>query len=184
MENIRVAEFEKVSLEQFKKDMLDTFGNKYFDEEIEEMYSNIKLPVRATTGSAGHDFFAPFHFTLEHNNTIKIPTGVRCKVKDGWFLGIYPRSGHGFKYGTVLTNTVGIIDRDYYYSDNEGHIMIKLANDSCIGKVYEVPQGQGFAQGIFMPYGLTTNDAVTEKRNGGFGSTTEKAIIEDAVIRG
>ena len=42
MENMRVAEFKKVSLEQFKKDMTDAFGHKYFDEEIEEMISEAK----------------------------------------------------------------------------------------------------------------------------------------------
>lgn len=181
MENMRVAEFKKVSLEQFKKDMTDTFGHKYFDEEIEEMYSHIKLPVRATAGSAGHDFFAPFEFTIEPGETLKIPTGIRCKIKEGWYLALYPRSGHGFKYGISMTNTIPVIDSDYFYSDNEGHIMIKLANDSCINKTYSVPQGQGFSQGIFMPYGLTTTDNVTEVRNGGFGSTTD---IHEAALRG
>lgn len=71
---------------------------------------------------------------------------------------------------------------DYFYSDNEGHIMIKLANDSCINKTYGVPQGQGFAQGIFMPYGLTVNDNATEVRNGGFGSTTKE--VHEAALRG
>lgn len=182
MENMRVAEFKKVSFEQFKKDMIDTFGHKYFDEEIEEFYNNIKLPVRATAGSAGHDFFAPFNFTIEPGETLKIPTGIRCKIKEGWYLAIYPRSGHGFKYGISMANTVGIIDMDYFYSDNEGHIMIKIANDSCINKTYSVPQGQGFSQGIFMPYGLTVNDHVTEVRNGGFGSTTKEA--NEVSVRG
>lgn len=152
------------------------------DEAIEEFYNHIKLPVRATAGSAGHDFFAPFDFTIEPGETLKIPTGIRCEIKNGWYLAIYPRSGHGFKYGISLVNSVGIIDRDFAYSDNEGHIMIKIANDSCINKTYSVPQGQGFSQGIFMPYGLTMTDNVTEIRNGGFGSTTKE--IHEAALRG
>ena len=60
----RIAKFHKVSLEQFKKDWIDTFG---LDEEanIEEIYENIKLPRRATAGSAGYDFFAPVRLILE-----------------------------------------------------------------------------------------------------------------------
>ena len=68
---------------------------------------------------------------------------------------------------------MGIIDSDYYFSDNEGHIFIKLTNDSNEGKTLQVAKGNGFAQGIFMPFGITEDDEVTEVRNGGFGSTTK-----------
>ena len=43
-----------------------------------------------------------------------------------WVLKCYPRSGLGFKYRLQLNNTVGIIDSDYFYSDNEGHIFSKI----------------------------------------------------------
>ena len=72
-----------------------------------------------------------------------------------------------------MNNTVGIIDSDYFFSDNEGHIFMKITNDSNEGKTVEVPAGTGFAQGIFMQYGVTIDDDVTEVRNGGFGSTTK-----------
>ena len=72
-----------------------------------------------------------------------------------------------------LNNTVGIIDSDYYYSDNEGHIFIKITNDSKDGKTVTVKKGEGFAQGIFLEYGITEDDDVSEIRNGGFGSTTK-----------
>lgn len=98
--------------------------------------------------------------------------GSRARIDDGWVLKIYPRSGLGFKYRLQLNNTVGIIDSDYYGSDNEGHIQIKLTNDSREGKCLEVKEGTGFAQGIFLEYGITVDDETTEERNGGFGSTT------------
>ena len=167
----RIAKFHKVSLEQFKKDWIDTFG---LDEEanIEEIYENIKLPRRATAGSAGYDFFAPVRLILEPGETLKIPTGIRVEMDPEWVLKCYPRSGLGFKYRLQLNNTVGIIDSDYYGSDNEGHIQIKLTNDSREGKCLEVKEGTGFAQGIFLEYGITVDDETTEERNGGFGSTT------------
>ena len=91
-----------------------------------------------------------------------------------WVLKCYPRSGLGFKFRLQLNNTVGILDSDYYDSDNEGHIFAKPTNDSNEGKTVEVRAGDGFMQGIFVEYGITLDDDVTEVRNGGFGSTTKE----------
>lgn len=168
----RIAEFQKVSKEQFSKDWKDTFEN-YTDEHIGEIYENLRLPKRATTGSAGYDFYAPLSFSLAPNETIKIPTGIRVKIDEGWMLGCYPRSGLGFKYRMQLNNTVGIIDSDYYYSDNEGHIMIKFTNASNTGLTISLNAGDAFAQGIFTEYGITVDDDVAAVRNGGFGSTSK-----------
>lgn len=164
----RVAKFEKVSFEQFKKDWLDTFYNT---ENIEEIYKGIKMPKRATSGSAGYDFYSTLAFELKPGESIKIPTGIRAKINDGWVLKLYPRSGLGFKFRVQMNNTVGIIDSDYYSSDNEGHIFCKIMNDTNEDKTVSLNQGAGFCQGIFVEYGITFDDDVTEERNGGFGST-------------
>ena len=118
----KIAKFEKVSLNQYIKDFKDTF-NDLSEQQIVDIYNLIKLPLRATKGSAGYDFYSPINFILKPNETIKIPTGIKVKIEDGWFLAIFPRSGLGFKYRLQLNNTVGIIDSDYYYANNEGHIM-------------------------------------------------------------
>ena len=165
----RIAQFERVSFEQFKSGFDNVDENK-----IKELYDAIKLPKRATKGSAGYDFFAPFDIVLEPGKTIKVPTGIRAKMELNWVLKLYPRSGLGFKYRLQLNNTVGIIDSDYYYSDNEGHIFAKITNDSNENKTVEIKQGTGFMQGIFVEYGITLDDDATETRNGGFGSTTKK----------
>ena len=157
--------FHKVSLKQFTL--------SYKDENVKDIYNDIKLPQRATKGSAGYDFFAPFDFTLKPNETITIPTGIRCEMDENRVLMIFPRSGLGFKYRMQLNNTVGIIDSDYFYSDNEGHIFIKITNNTNEDKVIEVKKGQGFAQGLFMQYFLTDDDDASAIRNGGFGSTTK-----------
>ena len=167
----RIARFEKVSFEQYKKDYLDTFNTL---DNVEEIYNDIKLPKRATKGSAGYDYFAPFDINLKPGETIKIPTGIRAYMEEGWVLKNYPRSGLGFKFRLQLNNTVGIIDSDYYYSSNEGHIMCKITNDTNENKVVGVKKGDGFVQGIFIEYGITFDDDVSEIRDGGFGSTTKK----------
>ena len=169
----RVAHFEKVSLKQFVNDFIDTFP-KYKPEEAERIYNAIKLPKRATSGSAGYDFFIPIDVTLRPGETAKIPTGIRAKMREDYVLMLYPRSGLGFKYRLQLNNTVGIIDSDYYGSDNEGHIFIKITNDTNENRTIVMESATGFAQGIFMQFGITDDDEATETRNGGFGSTTSK----------
>lgn len=169
----RIAKFEKVSIEQFREGWTDAFGEG--DEtELREIYEAVRLPKRATAGSAGYDFFAPARISLAPGETVKIPTGIRVWMEPEWVLKCYPRSGLGFKFRLQLNNTVGIIDSDYYYSDNEGHIFAKITNDSNEGKTLEVKAGDGFMQGIFVEYGITLDDDVTEVRNGGFGSTTKE----------
>ena len=168
----RIAKFEKVSYEQFEKDYIDCFGET--SENIREIYDGIKLPKRATTGSAGYDYYSPIDLKLKPGETVKIPTGIRCRMENGWVLMNYPRSGLGFKYRLQLNNTVGVIDSDYYGSSNEGHIMSKMTNDSNEGKVVEIKKGTGFIQGIFMEFGICEDDDVDAVRDGGFGSTTAK----------
>lgn len=167
----RIAKFEKVTLKQFEEAWTDTFG-PCEKEQIRKIYDDIRLPKRATAGSAGYDFFAPHSFTVLPGDTVKIPTGIRVRMEPEWVLKCYPRSGLGFKYRLQLNNTVGIIDSDYYYSDNEGHIFCKLTNDTRENRTVVLKAGEGFMQGIFVEYGITLDDDVTAVRNGGFGSTT------------
>lgn len=169
----RIAKFHKVSKEQFEKDWIDTFGEDARGQ-VAEVYEKISLPRRATVGSAGYDFFMPLTVQLNPGQTVKIPTGIRVEMEPNWVLKCYPRSGLGFKYRLQLNNTVGIIDSDYFFSDNEGHIFSKVTNDTNEGKSVTLNEGEGFMQGIFLEYGITVDDEVDAIRNGGFGSTTGK----------
>ena len=167
----RIAKFHKVSEEQFLKDWADTFPENSSEDAL-AVYQAVKLPRRATAGSAGYDFYAPVQIFLAPGENVKIPTGIRAEMEAGWVLKCYPRSGLGFKYRLQLNNTVGIIDSDYFFSDNEGHILVKMLNDGREGKRVELAAGMAFAQGIFMEYGITEDDEAEGIRNGGFGSTS------------
>ena len=168
---VRIAKFEKVSPRQFVNDWVSTFPHQSVEQAL-MAYEQIQLPRRATSGSAGYDFFAPVGFELPAGASIKIPTGVRAIIEEGWVLTLYPRRSLGFKYRFQLDNSVGVIDSDYTRSDNEGHIFLRMTNDSREGKGLRVPAGSAFAQGIFLPFGITVDDDAQGVRNGGFGSTT------------
>ncbi len=171
----RIAQFEKVSFEQFytaAKDLIASgLANEATEEKIREIYDNITLPHRSTKDSAGYDIHSTVSAEMYANQTLMIPTGIRVKIDEGWFMACFPRSGLGFKYRLQLNNTVGIVDGDYYYSDNEGHIFLKLTNATNEGKKLTIERGDRIAQAIFLPYGITYNDDASGTRNGGMGST-------------
>lgn len=157
-----VARFMHVSLRRFQTDWREVFG----DVAVPTLPA---LPRRATSGSAGYDFFSPLAFTLAPGACIRIPTGVRARIDGGWVLMLFPRSGLGFKYRLQLNNTVGIVDADYFGARNEGHIFIKLTNAG--DRPVTVGSGEAFVQGVFLPFGLTDDDDARGERTGGFGST-------------
>lgn len=153
--------FEKVTFYQYSNLMKG-------DYDLKPEWEAIKLPQRATAGSAGYDFFAPFDIDLAPGEVITIPTGIRVVLDEDKYLMIVPRSGMGFRYQIRLANTTGIIDSDYFMSDNGGHIMMKLINGDT---PVHIKAGQGIAQGIINKYYQTDDDGANKARNGGFGST-------------
>lgn len=163
--------FEKVSYEQFKKDIYLYFGEfVYTEEEIKKIYDDIQLPRRATAGSAGYDFYMPFPTAyFDTHTSYIIPTGIKASIPRGYVLSLYPRSSYGYKYGMRLANTVGIIDSDYYNNpDNEGHITVKPKVDLPLN----IKKGDRFVQGVFLAYALTIDDCpITTDRLGGTGSS-------------
>lgn len=171
-------QFYKVSKEQFCKDMIEKYQNNYMDTEelntfIHKIYEDIKLPKRSTIDSAGYDIYSPYNFSLNPNEEIIIPTGIKASMNNNNFLEVVPRSSLGFKYKVRLCNTLGIVDSDYYNNTkNEGHIFVALRNEG--DKLLCVNKGEAFCQGIFIEYGTTRDDEVNEIRQGGIGSTNGK----------
>ncbi len=173
---ITAAKFEKVSFSIFA-DSCRKLMPQLGEDDISAAYESITLPRRATKGSAGYDFFSPISLPscLKAGESFTFPTGIRCKMDEGWVLLICPRSGMGFKTGVRLANTIGVIDQDYYFSDNEGHIMVKLVNESALSSAIEINCGTAFCQGLLLPFGIAENDSANAIRNGGFGSTSKQA---------
>lgn len=154
--------FEKVSKNEFIKSI----------DNDTTLYATYSLPKRATSTSAGYDFFAIKDYVLMPGDIVKIPTGVKAKFLSDEVLLIVVRSSMGFKYNVRMCNQVGVIESDYYNNiNNEGHMYVALQNEG--DKVFKINKGDAFAQGIFMKF-LTCGDEVKEKRVGGLGSTSKK----------
>lgn len=159
---MKIAKFGHVSAAQWAEAM----GEKAADAiPLEE----IPLPRRATAGSAGYDFTAPAETVIPAGESALIPTGIRAEMEPGWVLALFPRSSLGFRTGIRLSNTVGIIDSDYSFAKNEGHIMVRLRNPS--GAPVVIGRGERFCQGIFLPFGTAEEEDGLAERSGGFGST-------------
>lgn len=167
----RVALFEKVSKKQYVKDILAHNIFALGDSRIDESYDIITKPARGTKGSAGYDFFTPVDIILNPGEQVVVCTGIRCFMKENWVLKVYPRSSSGTKYRIQFNNTIPILDSDYYFTPNEGHIMFKITNDGKEGKTFILRKGEKLCQGVFVEYGITFDDDVSAERTGGFGST-------------
>lgn len=152
-----------------KKEITQVPAMNFF-EMVTNAPSGTKVPVRATAGSAGYDFFSPVSITIRPNDIAVVRTGVKAHVYSGNFLMVVPRSSMGIKNHVILANSVGIIDSDYYNNpDNEGEICIALynyGNSTCY-----ITAGDKIAQGIFVPYLTVDNDTTSAERVGGVGST-------------
>ena len=148
-----MRKFEKISFEQFKKDVCD-------DKKLYETYS---LPKRETKCAAGYDFYALYDYILKPGQIMKIPTGIKVCMEDDDVLFLIDRSSMGFKYNVRMCNQVGVIDADYYNnSDNEGHMWIRIQNEG--DKDYVVKKGDGMIQGVFVKY-LKADDEKQDFQN-------------------
>lgn len=149
--------------------VLDYLHRPWF-EDIKE---DLKKPTRATSGSAGYDFFAPEDITIPFGGSVTIGSGIISHLAPGQVLLIAPRSGLGFKYGVRLANTIGVIDEDF-----KDEIKIKLVNDdssvNLTASEVVIPKGTALAQGIIVKYDKVRDDVSTAERTGGFGSTTQQ----------
>ena len=156
--------FEKISFEQFKKDISDDL----------ELYNSYDIPKRSTKESAGYDFESIIDFTIKPGEIKKIPLGIKANMNSGEVLFLIVRSSQGFKYNVRMCNQVGVIDKDYYNNiDNEGHMWIKLENHGDMD--YVVSKGDKIIQGIFIPFLTVDNEEKIESvRTSGIGSTDMK----------
>jgi dUTP diphosphatase len=130
------------------------------------------LPKRSTQHSAGYDFVAAETITIDPGAIKLVPTNVKAYMQEGEVLYLYDRSSNPRKRGIVLSNSVGVIDKDYYGNpDNDGNIHAQFTN--ITNDVVTIEKGTAMMQGVFMPFLLADDDNASGVRVGGFGSTDQ-----------
>ena len=155
--------FEKISFEQFKKDIADDI----------DLYNNYILPKRATKYSAGYDFLAINDITIKPGEIVKIPTGYKAKFNNDEALLLMMRSGLGFKYNLRFTNQIGLIESDYYNNEpNEGHMWVSIQNEGK--EEITIKKNTAYCQSVFIKFLITDDDNATNIRKGGLGSTDRR----------
>lgn len=158
-----IRKFEKISEEQFNKDIKSISEGTAYDD--------IKIPERSTAKSAGYDFYSPISVDIPPCAMVKVPLGIKAKLDDNDVLLMFIRSSLAVKHGIQLINNVGVVDADYYNNeDNEGHIWAILYNINARDS-YHIEAGDKVCQGIIVTYGVVTDDEANGVRDGGFGST-------------
>ncbi len=138
---------------------------------IKKLSDTAKLPERGSAYAAGYDLFADLKEAVEiaPKQTLMINTGVAMEIPEGYWGGIFARSGLSSKEGLRPANCVGVVDADY-----RGPICVALHNDSEV--VRTVVPGQKVAQLVVVPFLTVEFEEVTELSDtvrgvSGFGST-------------
>ena len=136
----------------------------------------INLPIRKTKYSAGYDVEAAEDVTIpsfeKGMNPVLVKTGIKAYMQEDEMLLLYNRSSNPKKKGLILSNSVGVVDKDYYGTpDNDGHIMFAFYNIKS--EDIEIKKGEVIGQAIFQKYLVSDDDSAEGERLGGFGSTNK-----------
>ena len=138
---------------------------------IKRLTDTAILPERGSAYAAGYDLFADVKEEVEikAHETVMIPTGLAMEIPEGYFGGIFARSGLASKEALRPANCVGVVDADY-----RGEVKVALHNDGEVSRV--IKSGQKVAQLVIVPFLTVDFDEVNELSEtvrgvGGFGST-------------
>lgn len=139
-------------------------------------HMGVVIPKRATTKSAGYDLSSIEDVVIKPHQIKLVKTGLKVMIPDDEALFVFPRSSLAIKKGLMMSNSVGVIDADYYGNpDNDGLIMVPLIN--ILEEDVMIQKGERIAQGIFMKYEVTHDDEPLKIiRQGGFGSSGHKPL--------
>ena len=139
--------------------------------KIKKLNKSAIIPTRGSNQAAGYDLYACVDtpVNIPAHCTEKIPTGLAIEIPDGYFGGIFARSGLATKHGLRPSNCCGVVDSDY-----RGNVIVALHNDTNEEKL--IMPGERIAQLVVLPYLPIIFEEVeeltdTERGDGGFGST-------------
>ncbi len=138
---------------------------------IIKLNENAKLPERGSDFAAGYDLFANISedLIIAPHETKMIGTGLAMEIPEGYFGGVFARSGLSSKEGLRPANCTGVVDADY-----RGEVKVALHNDSEVSRT--ITPDEKIAQLVVIPFlsvdfNLVSELSDTVRGAGGFGST-------------
>lgn len=193
MKEAKVRGFEPVKEELLK--------NTYVEDDREPV-DRVLLPLRGTKTSAGYDFYATKDLIIKPQEKVMFWTDVKAKMPEGEVLLGFIRSSMGIKNDLMMSNTVAVIDSDYYGNEkNDGNIGISIRNmkpaigltgivnefelesgdricmpeiaDLTVENTVLIRAGERVAQFIFVEFKESENCNSDVERKGGIGSTSK-----------
>lgn len=140
---------------------------------IKKLHPKAVIPTLGSAAAAGYDLYSVDTVCIEPGQTYLVHTGLAMEIPEGFWGGIYARSGLATKKGLRPANCVGVIDSDY-----RGEVMVAFHNDSS--NIQHIDAGDRIAQLIF--HRCVYSDGFEEveelsdttRGEGGFGSTGTK----------
>ncbi len=139
------------------------------------------IPSRKSEEAAGYDIHCVEDFSISPGERIVVKTGLIIQPPPGYHFEILPRSGSAFKHGIMLTNNVGLVDRDYAGPKDEVAVLLYMVpNASLNHPVVPVPfkKGDRIAQLVFRKTEVLEFEEVDaaprDLDRGGLGSTGVK----------
>ena len=151
-----------------------SFLSNTFMVNVKKLRDNAIIPTQGSKYAAGYDLYAAIDtpITIKSGETVKIGTGLAFELPEGFFAGIFARSGLATKQGLRPANCVGVVDCDY-----RGEVIVAIHNDSNRDAV--IAPGDRIAQMILLPYQsmefIEVSDlSETDRGDGGFGSSGNK----------
>lgn len=139
-----------------------------------KLNKNATKPERATEHSAGYDISASETVTIQPGEIKMVSTGLAVQMEQDDVMLLIDRSSNPRKRGIVLSNSLGVIDHDYFPNEFMG--MFTNITD----KPVTIAKGQRIMQGVFVKYLTTDDDNANGERTGGFGSTKDIEDIKKA----
>lgn len=165
----------------FTKMFKNLFGGSGPLEEpiltVEKINNDVDLPKYAHPGDAGMDVCASEMVCIRPHDWKLVHTGIKVAVPEGFEMQVRPRSGLALKHGITVLNTPGTIDSGY-----RGEVGVVLMNHS--NREFTVKKGDRIAQLVIAPV-ISVRvvegevDKVTERGEGGFGSTGVESKKEE-----
>lgn len=131
---------------------------------------NVELPKYHTSESAGFDIASSEDRIIQPKEVVLLSTGLIIQAPEGHFLLISARSSLPLKKGLMVSNGIGVVDRDYCGPEDEIRISVYNFKDVPV----EIKKGDRLAQGLFLPVDQVEwaeTENIKNDSRGGFGSS-------------